>query len=197
MDVSRETSERLRAYEALIRKWNPKINLVSPTTLESLSDRHINDSLQICSHISEITQTVADLGSGGGLPGIVIAIYNLQAAPQRITVLVESDARKCAFLRTCIRELSLNARVETARIETLEPISADVITARALASLDVLLDWAHPHGHTDTEYLFLKGRTAEAELAVVRDKWSFELDLVPSKTDPEAKLVKIKALKRA
>jgi 16S rRNA (guanine527-N7)-methyltransferase len=181
MDVSRETSERLQAYEALIRKWNPKINLVSPTTLESLSDRHINDSLQICSHISEITQTVADLGSGGGLPGIVIAIYNLQAAPQRTTVLVESDARKCAFLRTCIRELSLNARVETARIETLEPISADVITARALASLDVLLDWAHPHGHTDTEYLFLKGRTVEAELAVVRDKWSFELDLVQAK----------------
>lgn len=197
MDVSRETSERLQAYEALIRKWNPKINLVAPSTLEFLSDRHINDSLQICGHISEITQTVADLGSGGGLPGIVIAIYNLQAAPQRITVLVESDARKCAFLRTCIRELSLNARVETARIETLEPISADVITARALASLDVLLDWAHPHGHSDTEYLFLKGRTVEAELAVVRDKWSFELDLVPSKTDPGAKLVKIKALKRA
>lgn len=197
MDVSRETSERLQVYEALIRKWNPKINLVAPSTLEFLSDRHINDSLQICSHISEITQTIADLGSGGGLPGIVIAIYNLQAAPQRTTVLVESDARKCAFLRTCIRELSLNARVETARIETLEPISADVITARALASLDVLLDWAHPHGHTDTEYLFLKGRTVEVELAVVRDKWSFELNLVQSKTDPEAKLVKIKALKRA
>ena len=197
MDVSRETSERLQVYEALIRKWNPKINLVAPSTLEFLSDRHINDSLQICSHISEITQTIADLGSGGGLPGIVIAIYNLQAAPQRTTVLVESDARKCAFLRTCIRELSLNARVETARIETLEPISADVITARALASLDVLLDWAHPHGHTDTEYLFLKGRTVAAELAVVRDKWSFESDLVPSKTDSEAKLVKIKALKRA
>ena len=106
MDVSRETSERLQVYEALIRKWNPKINLVAPSTLEFLSDRHINDSLQICSHISEITQTVADLGSGGGLPGIVIAIYNLQAAPQRTTVLVESDARKCAFLRTCIRELS-------------------------------------------------------------------------------------------
>ena len=197
MDVSRETSERLQVYEALIRKWNPKINLVAPSTLEFLSDRHINDSLQICSHISEITQTIADLGSGGGLPGIVIAIYNLQAAPQRTTVLVESDARKCAFLRTCIRELSLNARVETARIETLEPISADVITARALASLDVLFDWAHPHGHSNTEYLFLKGRMVEAELAVVRDKWSFELDLVPSKTDPEAKLVKIKALKRA
>ena len=197
MDVSRETSERLQVYEALIRKWNPKINLVAPSTLEFLSDRHINDSLQICSHISEITQTVADLGSGGGLPGIVIAIYTLQAAPQRTTVLVESDARKCAFLRTCIRELSLNARVETARIETLEPISADVITARALASLDVLFDWAHPHGHSNTEYLFLKGRMVEAELAVVRDKWSFELDLVPSKTDPEAKLVKIKALKRA
>ena len=197
MDVSRETSERLQVYEALIRKWNPKINLVAPSTLEFLSDRHINDSLQICSHISEITQTIADLGSGGGLPGIVIAIYNLQAAPQRTTVLVESDARKCAFLRTCIRELSLNARVETARIETLEPISADVITARALASLDVLFDWAQPHGHSNTEYLFLKGRMVEAELAVVRDKWSFELDLVPSKTDPEAKLVKIKALKRA
>ena len=197
MDVSRETLERLQAYEALIRKWNPKINLVSPTTLESLSDRHINDSLQICSHLGETAQTVADLGSGGGLPGIVIAIHNLQEASDRTTVLVESDARKGAFLRTCIRELSLNARVETARIENLEALSADVITARALASLDVLFDWAYPHGHSDTEYLFLKGRMVEAELAVVRDKWSFELDLVPSKTDPEAKLVKIKALKRA
>ncbi|WP_438959771.1 16S rRNA (guanine(527)-N(7))-methyltransferase RsmG [Nereida sp.] len=197
MDVSRETSERLQAYEALIRKWNPKINLVSPKTLECLSDRHINDSLQICSHIGETTQTVADLGSGGGLPGIVIAIYDQQAAPNRTTVLVESDARKGAFLRTCIRELSLNARVETARIERLEPLSADVITARALASLDTLFDWAHAHGHTDTECLFLKGRTVEAELAVVRNKWSFELDLVPSKTDPEAKLLKLKALKRA
>jgi 16S rRNA (guanine527-N7)-methyltransferase len=197
MDVSRETSELLLAYEALIRKWNPKINLVSPATLGSFSARHIEDSLQVCGHIHENARYIADFGSGGGLPGIVIAIHNLQSAPQRTTVLVESDARKGAFLRTCIRELSLNARVETARIEQLTPLSADVITARALASLDTLFDWAHPHGHSGTEYLFLKGRSFEAELEVARDKWSFRLDLVPSVTNSEAKLVKIKALTRA
>ena len=137
LDVSRETFEKLKAFAELVRKWNPKINLVSKDSLNDLWSRHILDSVQIFELVPGPGKWV-DLGSGGGFPGIVISILN-QEERNFDVVMVESDQRKSAFLRTAIRELDLAAKVKTERIEELECLEADVLSARALADLTKLL----------------------------------------------------------
>lgn len=123
VSVSRETMDRLTAYQALIQRWNPRINLIAPSSLPDLRHRHIEDCLQISRLIAPDTGLWTDFGSGGGLPGLVLAIANAESDTRFL--LVESDQRKATFLRTVIRELGLqNATVSTARIESLDPLNA-------------------------------------------------------------------------
>ncbi|MCL4170695.1 UNVERIFIED_CONTAM: hypothetical protein GTU68_049362, partial [Idotea baltica] len=135
LNVSRETFAALQAYAALLEKWNPKINLVSKSSLQDLWNRHILDSAQLFSLVQHPHNTWADLGSGGGFPGLVIAIMALESGSPDQVILIESDTRKAAFLRTVIRELGLRASVINKRIEQVDPLDADVISARALADL--------------------------------------------------------------
>lgn len=196
MIVSRETHERLIAYEALVRKWNAKINLVAPSTLPEFNTRHIQDSIQIFDHVQLPEGNWVDLGSGGGLPGIVVSIY-AQKAPLTVS-LVESDQRKSAFLRTVIRELSLqNVSILTDRIENVPPLAANFVSARALAPLSVLLSMVRRHMHQDGTAMFLKGRSWKAECDEARKEWQFDVTSFPSKTDPDAAILKITGVSHA
>ncbi|MBF5079085.1 MULTISPECIES: 16S rRNA (guanine(527)-N(7))-methyltransferase RsmG [Paracoccus] len=196
MIVSRETHERLIAYEALVRKWNAKINLVAPSTLPEFNTRHIQDSIQIFNQLQFPEGNWVDLGSGGGLPGVVVSIY-AQKAPLTVS-LVESDQRKSAFLRTVIRELSLqNVSILTGRIENVPPLGANFVSARALAPLSALLSMVQRHMHQNGTAIFLKGRSWKAECAEARKEWRFDVTSFPSKTDPDAAILKITGVSHA
>lgn len=191
MDVSRET-ELLEAYAALLRKWNPAINLIAPKTVEQIESRHIADARQL-SQISDKAQgNWTDLGSGGGLPGIVVAI----SRPDLAVELVESDQRKAAFLRNVIRELSLsNAKVLCSRIEALDRLEAANISARALAPLPQLVAYVVQHLASDGTAWLMKGRNWQAEVAEARKLWTFDLVSHPSSTDPDAAILEITGIR--
>ena len=194
LNVSRETFEKLKAFAELVRKWNPKINLVSKDSLNDLWSRHILDSVQIFELVPGPGKWV-DLGSGGGFPGIVISILN-QEERNFDVVMVESDQRKSAFLRTAIRELDLAAKVKTERIEELECLEADVLSARALADLTKLLGFAELHLKRGGIALFPKGQSWQREDLEARQDWNYDLETVTSKTNSDAAILKIKDIAR-
>mgnify|MGYP005847514841 CR=1 FL=1 len=196
-NVSRETKERLSHYAALLEKWNPRINLVSRTSIAHLRDRHFEDSAQLYALASHHVAHWADLGSGGGFPGLVIAILAQETgSPARIT-LVESDARKSAFLRTVIRETGVTATVRTERIESTERLAADILSARALADLPTLLRFAERHLSPTGTALFPKGVTWQQELSEAQSKWQFSHEVATSETDPAAVILRVTGVSRA
>ena len=132
-NVSRETFEKLEALEALVRRWNPAINLVSSASLAELWNRHIVDSAQLFALCPRTSNTWADIGSGGGFPGLVVAILAQPALPDLRVTLVESDLRKATFLRQAVQALSLGADVISERIESVPPLATGVLSARALS----------------------------------------------------------------
>jgi len=196
VNVSRETEARLETFRDLLVHWTTRINLVSRTTLDDIWHRHILDSAQLLRRAPDGWGRWADLGTGGGLPGVVIAILARELAGPREIVLVESDARKAAFLRTALREVDAEATVLNQRIEATAPLAADVVSARALAPLPRLLGLAAPHLADGGIALFPKGRNADAELQEALDCWTFACEKIPSDTDPEAVILKIGDLKR-
>ena len=197
VNVSRETIEALEHFAALIEKWTVKINLISKASLSDLWDRHILDSAQLLKICPRNIQNWLDLGSGGGLPGVVVAILAKELIPSLNMTLVESDKRKSVFLRTAIRELELNATVLNARIEKTAPLQADVISARALAELDVLLALAEPHLTKNTICLFQKGENWQKELSKAQQSWSFHCDITKSETQSGAIILKLGEVGRA
>ncbi|MEM1360859.1 MAG: 16S rRNA (guanine(527)-N(7))-methyltransferase RsmG [Pseudomonadota bacterium] len=190
-DVSRETSEALEHYLQLLKKWSPKINLVAPNTLADAKTRHIEDSLQLLALAPEDAKLWADLGSGGGFPGLAVAIAAKQARPDLIFHLVESDQRKAVFLRTVSRETSTPVTVHAERIEVLPPLSADILSARALAPLSKLFGYVHRHRKSDGVALLMKGGRYAEEVADAERNWAFRAETVPSKTSQDAIVLKI------
>ena len=195
LDVSRETQDRLRAFEALVLKWTPKINLVSKNDQAHIWDRHIADSLQVAAQGGPVDHWV-DLGSGGGFPALVVGIYAKEAWPRTSFTLIESDQRKSAFLRTAIRELGLNAKVLSERIETAAPQNADILSARALADLTTLLDFSDRHLRKDGVALFQKGASWQKEVDAARKSWSFDCEAIKSHTHDAAVILKIEGVSR-
>jgi 16S rRNA (guanine527-N7)-methyltransferase len=197
-NVSRETYDKLRAYEALIRKWNPSINLVAKSTLLDVWNRHIIDSAQVYAAASgEKSSIWTDMGSGGGLPGIVIATLTQGEDQQTNVTMVESDKRKSVFLRTAIRELGLsNAEVINERIEGAQISISDIVSARALAPLTDLFTLSQGFADQNTTFLFQKGKNWASEIEVAQNHWSFEYDAIKSETDSNAAILKIRGLSR-
>ena len=179
IDVSRETLQRLTTYVALVEKWQRRINLVSPNSLPDIWTRHVWDSAQLVPLIPPGTGRLLDVGSGGGFPGIVLAILC-----EAECHLVESDQRKSVFLSTVIRECGLSAHVHTSRIEDLPALGASVITARALAPLDRLLRLLDGQFMSGTRCLFLKGARARDEIAAA-EMTKLRWRLHPSLTNPD------------
>jgi len=190
LNVSRETIEKLDHFVAEVLRWNPAINLVSKSSIADIWQRHALDSAQLFP-LAESQGLWADFGAGGGFPGIVLAILG---APQMI--LVESDQRKATFLRQMARQLSLPVTVIAKRIDTVEPLAAQTVSARALASLTDLLGHATPHLAPNGRAIFPKGRGYEEELQLAQADWVFDANRIPSRTDPEAAILMIENIRR-
>ena len=184
LDVSRETMDRLAAYVAFVEKWQQRVNLVSASTLPDIWTRHIWDSAQLAPLVPEGTGRILDVGSGAGFPGLVLA-----ALCDAELHLVESDQKKAVFLQTVIRETGIRATIHNKRVESLPAMQADIVTARALASLDRLLDLLDAQLVPGTRCLFLKGARAEAELAALDARRDIACRLHPSLTNPDAFVV--------
>ena len=196
LSVSRETLQKLEAYRVLLQKWNQKINLVAKSTLEQATTRHFLDSFQLLPLIPDEAENSLDLGSGGGFPGLVCAIVAAELYPKLHFTLVESDQRKCAFLRTVVRETNCDVTILNCRIEELEPMQADVVTARALSTLSELLSHSHPHLSPAGKCLFLKGKNHISEVDAARKTWHFDLTAHLSITNCEAAILELKGLSR-
>lgn len=196
-NVSRETLDRLRAFENIVLKWTSKINLVSRQDREVIWDRHILDSLQIYDVAPDIFSHWVDIGSGGGFPGVVVAILSEASHPQSKITMIESDARKAAFLRAALRETGAKGVVINDRIENVPPQNADVISARALTELSGLMDLAYPHMSAGGTCIFPKGAKWRTELSEAKSKWMFDHMVATSNLDPSAAILSIKELSRA
>jgi len=190
-NVSRETCARLEVYIALLRRWNARINLVAQATLGSVWTRHIADSAQLFPLSPTSARRWIDLGSGAGLPGLAVAALAAEKAPGLRFTLVESNARKAAFLATAAQEMDLDVKIERCRIETLAPQVYDVVSARALAPLAQLCALAYRFSGPGTIYLFLKGARLDSELTAAAAGWHIRAERIVSRTDPEATVLKI------
>jgi 16S rRNA (guanine527-N7)-methyltransferase len=190
--VSRETLDRLQTYLDLLVRWQKTINLVGPATLADPWRRHILDSAQLRRLVPGDARRLADLGSGAGLPGLVLAILGVPEVH-----LLESDRRKAAFLREAARACGIAVTVHAARIEVVSPLAADVVTARALAPLPNLLAMAEWHLRPGGTALFLKGRNAETELTAARESWTMRVQQEVSLSDPESQILIISEIRRA
>lgn len=190
--VSRETAAKLDLYVEQLRRWQSVKNLVGPATLAEVWTRHVADALQLLA-LAPGTRSWLDLGSGAGIPGLILAIAG---GPDVTVDLVESNARKCAFLSEAARLTGARARVHNARIEAAigRFEGVEVVCARALASLDQLFAWTEPLLKTGTTGLFPKGRDVDAELTQAAARWTFAHDLVPSRTESAARIVRVTAL---
>lgn len=192
-DVSRETISRLELYKDLLIKWQRRYNLISPKSIDVLWERHFEDSLQLLRYISYECNTIVDLGSGAGLPGMVLAI----AATHRPQVtLIESDTNKCIFLENVSRETKVDVKIINGRIESAKNIRGDLIVARGLASLSKLFEYSEPLIKKNATLLFLKGERFENEVQEAKIKWNFDLEIFSSLTDSTGRILKIKNLQR-
>lgn len=194
--VSRETDAMLDLYVEQLRRWQSVKNLVGPATMADVWTRHVADALQLLALAPSATRWL-DLGSGAGIPGLILAIAGRDRDGFRVD-LVESNARKCAFLLETSRLTGAPTKVHNARIEDVVTHHAgtDVVCARALAPLRQLLAWTEPLLTTGTTGLFPKGRDVDAELTDAAQEWRFVYDLVPSRTESDARIVRVTALSR-
>lgn len=194
--VSRETFERVAHFEAAFRRWSARINLAAPSTLPHIWERHILDSAQLL-RLAPAALRWLDLGSGGGFPGAIIAIL-LRDRPGASIDLVESNAKKGAFLKTTLGEIGAPAKVHVARIEAFrgEARGYDVVTARALAPLPLLLELSAPWLAAGATGLFHKGRDYRREVEESVNEWQFDLVEHRSAVDPESVILEISGLRR-
>lgn len=189
--VSRETLDRLETYAALLLKWQKAINLVSRDSLDDLWRRHMLDSAQLFPLIPEGAQRLVDLGSGAGFPGMVLSALGFPDVH-----LVESDARKCAFLREVSRALGVSPHIHIRRLEEMHPIKADVVTARALAPLVDLLGLAERFLDPHSICLVLKGRGVDEELTRVAETWNMKITRQISASDPSGTILRLEHVHR-
>lgn len=180
--------ENLQTYKILLENWQRKINLVSSSTLPHLWERHFEDSLQLLPYFPSTNSTLIDLGSGAGFPGLVLAICRKETLS---VTLVESDLRKCLFLENVSRETFSSVKILRSRIESLPPLKTDIITARGLAPLPRLLEYALPLMKETSVCLFLKGKEVDQEIEMAKRNWKFHLEIFPSLTDSKGRILKI------
>ena len=191
LGVSRETIERLEAYAAELRHWQGSINLVGGATLDDLWERHILDSGQLFRLLPEHCPSMMDIGTGAGLPGLVLAIMAAESKPDTATTVVESDERKCAFLAAAARVAGVEVEIRNERVEQLPPLRPAVITARALAPLEKLLAWTRRQHHSGLMCLFMKGASHEEELTCLADSPNIAATVIPSETGSGGAIIRL------
>lgn len=195
--VSRETADLLDRFVDFLLPWAERTNLIARSTIPTVWTRHIADSLQLLP-LAPAAMSWVDLGSGAGFPGIVLACA-LAGRAGAIVHLIESNGKKAAFLREAVQRLSLPAEVHTVRIEDFvknSKLQPDVVTARAVAPLDRLLELTLPLLMNGALGVFPKGQDVEGELTRASKYWNIDAELVPSQTSPQARIVVVRGLKR-
>ncbi|MBP6984969.1 MAG: 16S rRNA (guanine(527)-N(7))-methyltransferase RsmG [Alphaproteobacteria bacterium] len=175
-NLSLDDVRGIEAYCELLIKWNAKINLVGRATISEIKERHVLDCIQLSSFINK-KESLVDLGSGAGLPGILLSIIGHEDV-----TLVESDQKKCVFLREVRRALNLKCNILNMRIEEMKDCKYDLVVSRALASLNLLLDFSEPILKEGGRCLFLKGSSFQEEIDLAKQYWSFKYETIPSKT---------------
>jgi 16S rRNA (guanine527-N7)-methyltransferase len=189
--VSRETMARLEAYAALLVAWSGRINLIGRTTLDDLWRRHFLDSAQLLPLLPAVPQSLVDLGSGAGFPGLVLAILGVRGVE-----LIEADSRKAAFLREAARIAGAEVTVRGCRIEAVAPHEVEVLTARGCAPLDRLLPLGKRFIGPATTCLFLKGARAAEELTAARKAWTMTVSCHASRADPAGTILRLQQVVR-
>ena len=189
-NVSRETLLRLELFADLLLTWNARINLISRADAPHLWQRHITDALQLAPLIPPGCPRAIDLGSGAGFPGLILAIaYGIEVD------LIEQDQRKAAFLREAAMVTRAPVHIHATKIERAKVAPAPLVVSRALATLPILLGWAHPLLTEDGICLFPKSSTAESEITQAERRWSMHIDRLPSRTDPNGVILRIRDLR--
>ena len=194
LNVSRETLNGFYEYETLLSKWNEKINLVSKNTLVDIWERHFLDSGQIIKHVEASGKRWVDVGSGAGFPGLVVALLLRDRKIDCDLVLVEKNPKKGFFLKEVIRKLNLSVEVVNDNIDTLEPLNADILTARAFSELNNLIEIAFRHRKKEGICLFLKGENYRIELDKTLNYWFFDYDIVGSLSSSSGKIIRVKKI---
>ena len=196
-NVSRETISKLEQFAELLKDWNQKINLVSRNSIEVLWERHILDSAQLINYISPTIKTLVDIGSGAGFPGLILAILMQEKIPDAKITLVESITKKTVYLKDVCEQLKLsNVSVKNERVENLKIAAPEVITARAVAALDILCGYVSKINGNKTESLFLKGQSYKEEIAAAQKNWKFVLDVFSNKYSEDGVILKLKRLRK-
>lgn len=193
--VSRETTERLDRLVIELGRWQKVKNLVGPSALTNIWQRHIADSLQL-QNLRPEPGVWLDIGSGGGFPGLVIAMVRTELSLGPVH-LVESNGRKCAFLRHVIDQCKLDAIVHEGRVEQVLPalsFGVETVSARAVASLSQLIDWCNGLLRNGTVGLFPKGQDVEIEIQEASTSWDFRAELHQSLTDPGGRIILVRML---
>ena len=194
LNVSRETINSLSEYEALLCKWNRKINLVSPNTLADLWVRHFLDCGQIINHVDASGKKWVDVGTGAGFPGLVVAVLLRDRKIDCDIILVEKNTKKVFFLNEVIRKLNLNVKVVNNNIDTIEPLNADILTARAFSELKNLIGLSTRHRKERGVSLFLKGENYRLELDKTLNYWFFDYDVFDSLSNSAGKIIRVKKI---
>ena len=194
LNVSRETLNGFYEYETLLSKWNKKINLVSKNTLVDIWERHFLDSGQIIKHVEVSGKRWVDVGSGAGFPGLVVALLLRDRKIDCDLVLVEKNPKKGFFLKEVIRKLNLSVEVVNDNIDNLEPLNADILTARAFSELNNLIEIAFRHRKKEGICLFLKGENYRMELDKTLNYWFFDYDIVDSLSSSSGKIIRVKKI---
>ena len=194
LNVSRETLKCFYEYKTLLSKWNEKINLVSKNTLVDIWERHFLDSGQIIKHVEASGKRWVDVGSGAGFPGLVVALLLRDREIDCNLVLVEKNPKKGFFLNEVIRKLNLNVEVVNDNIYTLEPLNADILTARAFSELNNLIEISFRHRKKEGLCLFLKGENYGFELDKTLNYWFFDYDVVESLSSSSGKIIRVKKI---
>lgn len=197
LNVSRETHGKLEDLLRLVSKWNKSINLVSAGSLMDGWRRHVLDSAQMILPCDIDSGQWVDIGSGAGFPGLVVAIIAQESKPAINVTLVESDRRKATFLSEASRQLGLSVTVACNRVESLPNLQASVISARAFAPLGKLLGDARRHLRPDGFCLFMKGQNHQAEIAESQTAWSYDLQVIPSLTEVDSVILKVREISDA
>ena len=194
LNVSRETLNGFYEYETLLSKWNEKINLVSKNTLVDIWERHFLDSGQIIKHVEASGKKWVDVGSGAGFPGLVVALLLRDRKIDCDLVVVEKNPKKVFFLNEVIRKLNLSVEVVNDNIDNLEPLNADILTARAFSELNNLIEIAFRHRKKEGICLFLKGENYKIELDKTLNYWFFDYDILDSLSSSSGKIIRVKKI---
>ncbi len=196
-NVSRETIEKFEIYEAHLKKWAPKINLISLSTIDDIWSRHFNNSAQIIKKFDNMPRSIIDFGTGAGFPGLVIAAFIAQEINDYKITLVDENHKRISFLRETARAMDLRIEILHSKVEALVPQKYEILTARAFAPLDKLLDLSHTYAQEGARLLFPKGKDVRNEIEIAQRKWNFNFEIEVFDKTTGSCILEISELERA